>query len=239
MAWLIHKVSGLRLICTSLSIGLVGGFIFFFLKMFRVVEVRGYERWKFESKDGKGVLLLHRHSSMRETVFLPMILSREYMRHPLKSPCGTPDSKNYYDKWWFFIARPIAISVPRGNQYGQMRALREMLCALQSGRIIILAPEGGRTFKGKEFKRIDEQGRICTMPRPQDGVDLTQPIIRRFQPGVALLAHAAVVVPVWVVSGRGWSQRITIGTPFSIDSSVPREEIRDILEAAMLHTAVS
>ena len=77
MAWLIRKVSDLCLIFVSLFIGgLAGGLIFFFLKLFRIVEVRGYERWKFEPRDGKGVLLLYRHPSLREIWYVPMMLSR-------------------------------------------------------------------------------------------------------------------------------------------------------------------
>lgn len=239
MAWLIRKIPDLHLIFVSLFIGLVGGFILFFLKLFRVVEVRGYERWKFQSRGGRGVLVLHRHPSMRETVFLPMILSHEYIRHPLRSPCATPDSKNYYDRWYFSIARPIAISVSRGNQHGKMRALREILHVLRSGRIIMLAPEGGRTFKGEEFRYLDEQGCIRTIPRPQGEVDLTQPIIRRFQPGVTLLAQEATVLPIWVLPTGRWSQQITIGMPVVIDPSVSRDETLEMLETAMLRTAVS
>lgn len=234
----------MRLMAISLIIGTLGGPLLFLLKTARLVEVQGYEKWKLQSKEGRGVLVIFRHPSMLETVVIVIMLWREYRSHPLRPPLVTPDQANFFERkkhWWywaFLLLRPISIPVDRNSEKGGMRAARRILRALGQGQVVLTAPEGGRTWKGRVFKVLDGT-KIREIPRPEDGLDLSQPIIRSFQPGVGLLARGTVL-PVWVIpKKRGRRLRIMVGAPFFVDSSAPREEATAALENAMLRTAVS
>ena len=165
-------------------------------------------------------------------------------------PFSTPDKINYYDKWWFFLLRAVCIPIERGNLKGEVRALKGMKERLADGKVLILAPEGGRTFKGEEFKVI-RNGEIEVVDSLSEA-DLEDEIaIRRFKSGVGWLVFNtnAIVLPVWTEGGervipnepsfklpfpRFWRQsRIKIGEPVDLEK-LSKEEITEFLEALIL-----
>lgn len=234
------------------SIGLLGGLFFWLFRITTRVKVQGYERRKLEPRD-KGLILIHNHPSLWEPALLPFLFFPWYLFSSRFVPFSTPDKKNYYDKWWFSFFRVVCIPIERGNLKKEVKALKRMQEKLAEGKILILAPEGGRTFKGEKFKVIRE-GKIEVVEGLPE-IDLRDGrAVRRFKPGIGWLVcnTKAKVLPVWTERGervipnefsfklpfpRLWRQtRIKIGEPLDL-GRLPKEEITEFLEDAILKVA--
>jgi len=96
-----------------------------------------------------------------------------------------PDRRNYYDKWYWFFARPRLIPVERGNNRAGMKVLFRIKEVLDKKGIVIIFPEAGRTFKGDPSEIRKSRGGKK---------------IRNFRAGVGWLVTKtkATVLPVWV-----------------------------------------
>ncbi|MDP2641556.1 MAG: lysophospholipid acyltransferase family protein [Candidatus Yanofskybacteria bacterium] len=199
-----------------------------------LVRVEGQRHLRGLLSQNKGFLVMHRHPSMRETVIIPLLFFPSFLWNPWRVPLSAPDERNYYRPWWCAFLRPAAIPVPRGNRDGEIRALRKMHRALKEGRRLVLAPEGGRTFKGEEFKYLLSSGDTRVLPAPDGGVDLSLAVIRRFKGGVQILCNNGTpILPVWVDSTR-WRTRIVFGKPEVIPQG---ENTLEALEDMLLRTA--
>ena len=184
------------------TVGLAGGLLFWFLVVLGRVRIEGYTLKKFLQfiKSPGGKIVIYNHPSLTEPALLPFLFFPWYLFFPSAIPYSTPDKKNYYDKWWFFLFRPVSIPIVRKGK-GRLRSFKDFLSIVREKRkTIILAPEGGRTCRGTEFKAL-EDGKIITVERDdcqQDG-----PRIRRFQRGVLFLLRQAktTFLPVWTVGG--------------------------------------
>ena len=138
----------------------------------------------------------------------------------------------------------------RGNLKGEARALRQMRGKLVEGKTLILAPEGGRTFKGEEFKVIRE-GKIDVVKSLPEIDSRDNKALRRFKPGIGWLVfkNKVEILPVWTEAGEGvipnefsfklpfprlWRQtRIKIGEPLDL-GELPKKEIIEFLEDSIL-----
>ena len=112
--------------------------------------------------------------------------------------------------------------------------------ALNSGKIVVLFPEGGRTFKGEDFLYSQKGKKIRIL---KDGI------------GWLVLKTGALVVPVWVegtdkvlpnsldklfVFPRPWKKIIIkIGEPlrFQGSSASKREQVNQIITNKLLELA--
>ncbi len=231
------------------SIGLLGGLLFWLLRITNRVKVQGCERRKLDPKS-KGLILIHNHPSLWEPALLPFLFFPWYLFSSRFAPFSVPDKNNYYDKWWFSFLRIVCIPMERGNLKGEVRALRQMQEKLVEGKIIILAPEGGRTFKGEEFKVIRE-GKIDVVKSLPEIDSGDNKAIRRFKPGIGWLAskNNVEILPVWTEAGervipnefsfklpfpRFWRQtRIKIGEPIDL-GELSKKEIIELLEDSIL-----
>ena len=169
-------------ISVSLPIGYLLGIIFRILCLFRIIKVSHWER--FPHFKGR-LVLVSNHPSLLEPILLPALFFWEYLFHPFKlAPWSTPDKQNYYDKWYWFWLRPRAIPIERRDPGGKARALVKMIRVLKKGGIIILFPEGGRTFKGERFHFSKKENKK----------------IRDFEGGIGWIVAktGATVLPVWV-----------------------------------------
>jgi len=161
--------------------GIILGIILKVLCFFRVVRISHWER--FPHWQGK-LILVSNHPSLLEIFLLPALFFREYLFHPLKyAPWNTPDKKNYYDPWYFFWLRPVSVPIDRTDERAQLSSFFRIKELLNSGKIIILFPEGGRTFKGGAFLYSRSGKRIRIL---KDGI------------GWLILKTGAMVIPVWV-----------------------------------------
>jgi 1-acyl-sn-glycerol-3-phosphate acyltransferase len=214
-----------------------------------MVKVQRYDRRKLDPKD-KGLILIHNHPSLWEPALLPFLFFPWYLFSLRLVPFSTPDKKNYYDKWWFSPFRAVCVPIERGNLKEEVRALKRMQEKLLAGGILILAPEGGRTFKGEEFKVI-RGGKIEVAEGLSENDLRDNKAIRRFKTGISHLVFdtKTEILPVWTEGGekvipnaysfklpfpRLWQQiQIKIGEPLDL-GKLPKREIAEFLEDSIL-----
>jgi len=224
----------MKLLALAWSVGLFGRLVIFALQAAGLVHVEGMRHLQELLSQDQGFLVMHRHPSMRETVIIPLLFFPSFLWNPWRAPVVTPDERNYYKPWWCAPFRPAAIPVPRGSREGEIRALFRMRQALKEGRPLVLAPEGGRTFKGEVFKYLFPGGCTRVFSALDGGVDLSLPVIRRFKGGVQILCNNGTpILPVWVDSTR-WRTRIVFGAPAVIPQG---ENTLEALEDMLLRTA--
>lgn len=239
----------IKLLIVAWSIGLLGGLLLWLLRITARLKVQGYHVRKLDPKN-KGLILIHNHPSLWEPALLPFLFFPWYFFSSRFAPLSTPDKMNYYDKWWFSFFRAVCIPIERGNLKGEARALNEMKKKLSQGRVLILAPEGGRTFKGDEYKVIMD-GQIEVV-KDLSEIDLEDnKAVRRFKSGISWLVFntKANVLPVWTEGGervisngysfklpfpRLWRKtQIKIGEPLDLEG-LPKKEITELLEDTIL-----
>lgn len=152
--------------------------LFRLCKRIRVLHSERFPRWE------RKIILVSNHPSLLEPFLLPALFFREYLFHPLRyGPWSTPDRKNFYDRWYWFWIRARSIPVDREDEREGLRSFFQMKEIVKSGGIVILFPEGGRTFKGENFLYSQGGKRIRIF---KDGL------------GWLVLKTGALVLPVWV-----------------------------------------
>lgn len=232
--------------------GLFGAILIWLLVLTRRIKIKGYDKGKLEPGDA-GLILVHNHPSLWEPLVFPFFFFPRYMFSYRYIPYSTPDKENYYDKWWFFPIRMVCIPVKRGSPREEVVALRDMRARLAQGKILVLAPEGGRTFKGTDFKIIRD-GKI-EVPASSEDIDFSDDkYVRRFKPGIAWLItkSKARILPIWTEGGDGvlpnsysfrlffprlWRQTVVnIGEPVDV-WKMPRDELTVFLEDSILGLA--
>ncbi len=125
-----------------------------------------------------------------------------------------------------------------------MQTLEQMKAKLDNGGVLVLAPGGGREFKGTTFKKLKDgkTETVRTTPRinyndlaKEDGGK----IIREFQSGIGWILDntQATVLPVWV-DNHGIRTEITIGEPTKHPNGLCRKEIVEFLENSLLKLKV-
>lgn len=97
------------------------------------------------------------------------------------------------------------------------QTLEQMKAKLDEGGGLVLAPGGGREFKGTKFKRLkDGKVETVTLASGINYSDLAKEvsgkIVRGFQSGIGWILDntQAVVLPVWI-EADGIRTKITIG----------------------------
>ncbi|PIS40231.1 MAG: hypothetical protein COT32_00805 [Candidatus Nealsonbacteria bacterium CG08_land_8_20_14_0_20_36_22] len=229
----------------------IGVFLAVLLNLFRVlgrIRILHWERFPNYRCSPKlyknGLILVSNHPSLLEPFLLPVLFWKEYLLHPIQlSPWSTPDKVNYYDKWYWFWIRPLAIPIERGNKQEELRAFVKLRRILNSGGIVVIFPEGGRTCNGKHGEFYwSERGKK----------------IRRLKDGVGLLVQktGAAVLPTWVDGAENFlpnfpnrtklyhafprfREKITIkiGEPMKFEKVKSSGEISQKLATILLHSA--
>jgi len=164
-------------------VGILLGIGLFLLRISKRIRIMSPERFPRRKRK---IIVVSNHPSLLEPMLLPALFFREYLFSPFKyAPWSVPDRHNYYDKWYWFFARPRLLPVERGNNRAGMKVLLRIKEVLDKKGIIIIFPEAGRTFKGNPSDMLESRR----------GKKL-----RRFKPGVGWLVikTRATILPVWV-----------------------------------------
>lgn len=215
--------------------GIFIGISFWLLRLLGINKIHG---WKNFPHWEKGVLVVSNHPSLLEPIILIGLFFHQYLLRPFQfGPWNIPDRKNYFENPLFYLMRPRLIPIARGNKRDEIKGLIKAKNVLEAGGVIILFPEGGRTYKGDDFL-VSQQGNK----------------IRRFKSGFAWLAvkTGATVLPVWVEGTdkvlpnadkasysfpRFWRKTaIRLGQPLQFRGE-SLEEITQIVETAVLALA--
>ncbi len=165
----------------TVPIGVFMGLFFFLLRIIgqiKIIHPERFPHWK------RKLIVVSNHPSLLETVLVPSLFFHQYAVNPFAyAPVNTPDSYNFYKRWYWAWARPVSIPIERGNKIAEARTLYRMKEALDQKRIVVLFAEGGRTFRGERFL-YSKKGRK----------------IRELKPGIGWLVvrTGARVLPIWV-----------------------------------------
>ena len=133
------------------------------------VQFYGSERIS-ECPENKGLILISNHPSLWEPALYPSLFFPRCLFSSRRVPHSVVDKANYYDKCWFAPIRPFLIPIERGNARRELQTIQEEIRPfLEQGGVLILFPEGSRTFKAKKIrggKRSPSGGReIGEFPR--------------------------------------------------------------------------
>jgi len=165
--------------------GILLGVLFHLLRILKILRIRNLEYFPYFQKK---LVLVSNHASLWDPIILVGLFFKQYFFHPIRfCPWSTPDKGNYFDKWYWFFARPRFIPVPREEVHRVrtvMRSLVKIIRVLRNGGIVIFFPEGGRTFKGKTFLFSKKKKKVLRTLR--SGI------------GDIVCKTNATVVPVWI-----------------------------------------
>jgi len=224
------------------TIGLLLGLLLYFLRFLNWIyagwgtEVQHWER--FPKKQRK-VLIVSNHPSLLEVILIPVLFFRDYIFHPFNfTPWSVPDKKNYFDRWYWTWAKIRLVPIDRENDREAFKSLKRIKEILNLGGVVILFPEGGRTYKGKNFFH-SEKGRK----------------IRKLKAGVGwlVLKTNPLIVPIWIEGAkkvlpnktgrlyhcfpRLWRNvTVKIGKPIHIEG-MNKEEVTQEIALALLELA--
>ncbi len=177
---------------TVVVIGVPLGLLFFALIALGRVRIRGYMRALRLVARG-GVIIASNHPSMLETFFIPLSFFPFNLLWLRFFVWSVPDRRLLPPRlrWLFWLLRCITIdrSEPSKNKY----AFRRIRQVLETGGVVVIHPEAGRTGKGTTFIHKDSRR------------------LREFVSSVPTLAHRthATILPLWV---EGADKVIPIGT---------------------------
>ena len=174
------KLKQVALLAVVHAAGWVLGIFYYVLRVFRLIRVRFEER--LPRSERKMIVVLN-HPSLLEPFLAPVLFFREFAFRPSLDPWSVPDWNNFYGPWYWSWVRARAIPVPRGDEGGEIEALREMKRVLEKGGRLILFPEGGRTFKGEKFRYGASGKRIRAL---EGGI------------GVLVRRTGCSVLPIWI-----------------------------------------
>ena len=182
------------------TVGALGGVIFSLLRIFGRIKVLGFDAKKLYPNK-KGLIVIYNHPSLWEPGLIPFLFFPFFLFSLRFTPYSTPDKKNFFDKWWFYFIRCFCIPIDR--EKGRSKGLRDLIRYVNEGKIVIVAPEGGRTDKGEDFK-ILRDGKIIIRKKSELSLEENNfPKIRRFQNGFSALLKftEAPVLLVWTEGG--------------------------------------
>jgi len=229
----------IKLLVVAWTLGLWGGLVVCLLRLAGLIRISGYNKREF-ILPRVGLIVIYRHPSLREPAFLPFLFFPWFLFNSRLIPFSTPGKVGYYSKWWFWALRPVCIPVDEESYKGVRQTLEQIKARLDKGGILVLAPGGGREFKGKTFKRLSA-GKIETV-RTTSRVnysDLSKEaggkIVRGFESGIGWILDntQAVVLPVWVET-EGVRTKMIIGKPTRPPNGLFRKEIVEFLEDSLL-----
>ena len=187
-----NKISKFKILLAAWTGGLLLGIVYWILRLFRRIEVHGFDYEKLKSirrqmkEEKRGLVVVSNHPSMAETIFISGMFFPYFLFDAELIPHATPDRK-FYNAWWFAPVRAASISIPRGEEKGSATAVKKMMYLLRSGFALVLFAEGGRTYKGNNFKALMGSNRK----------------IRKIPGGIGRILEKSdpIILPIWTYGG--------------------------------------
>ncbi len=224
------------------TFGLIAGLILLIFRITGRIKIDGFVIEKFKPS-GSGTLVIANHPSLWEAALLPLLFFPWYLWNIQYIPYSTPDGNNFFKKWWFAPFRMVSIPVMRGNRRQEIEALQNIIQTLKEDKIVILFAEGGRTYRGKEFKTSRFKHKVIRRFKQGCGV-----IVARTRPKIVLIWNQGgdEILPnedinaseIHFVFPRLWKRiLIKVGEPLYISPELPSKTITEILEDKLLELA--
>lgn len=140
------------------------------LKRIEIINYKGLPKYRNNPRLFKnGLIIASNHPSLLEPILIPGLFFDQYFLHPFKlSPWNMAEEKNYDNLFWKW-AKARIIWVNRENPQKARQAFRQAKKIVNNGNILVLFPEGGRTFKRKK-KLISKKGKELGLL--QEGISL-------------------------------------------------------------------
>ena len=230
-------------VCVYIA-GLFIGSALFVLRLFRIWKVTGMENLPtLREKGNRGIVIVSNHPSLLEPIILPGIFAHWYFFDMKYGPWNMAETGNF-KRGLFRLLEERIIFVDRKSQTSKAHGFLQAKILLESGTIVLIFPEGGRTCSGKLGRFLVDSN--------SSGTEENKPKIRPFTKGAAMLAiqTQAIVVPIWVegtdkVSPNGKAARypfprfwrkvnVAIGRPIVFPADVSAETATHELEKAVL-----
>jgi len=233
----------IELLLYGWSLGLIGGFVSWMLRITGRLVVLGYQRKKLDPR-GRGLIVFTNHPSPAEPIVAASLFFPWFLFSPRYMPFGLCACE-YYRKWWFLPFRRIAISIDRDSRRGMLHSNRDVERIVGEGRIVVIHPEEERDYiGGDDGTRYSRTGKR----------------MKSFRGGtrrIFLYSHC-VVLPVWIEGGQGvipnktdlarwqffqwprvWNKiTIKIGDPLDL-SGFSKDNVLEYLENELLELADS
>ncbi len=231
------KKDKILIVLAIYTMGLLLGLFLYLLRILGWVKVEHWERFP---KRQKRILVVSNHPSLIEVVLVPVLFFRDYILHPFNfTPWNVPDKKNYFDNLYWSWAKVRLIPIDRKNDRKAFKSLMRIKEILSLDGIVVLFPEGGRTFKGEGFFTSDKKGKKLRILK--EGV------------GWLILKTNPLIVPVWIDGAekvlpnkldklyhcipRFWKgMTVKIGEPMHIEGK-KKEEITQEIALTLLKLA--
>lgn len=195
---------------TVMIIGISFGILFFLFVLLGRIKIKGYVRAIRLAAQGN-VIITANHPTMLETILIPLSFFPLFILSLRFFVWSVPDRRLLPPRlrWLFWLGR--CITIDRSDHSYTKYTLRRLTEILKHKGVVVIHPEAGRTYKGKEFIISDDRR------------------IRSFVSGVPALARStgATILPLWVsgtdivMSGNVWFPRfmrskivLSFGTPY-------------------------
>jgi len=216
------------------------GIIFTFLLLTRRVKIKNWRR--LLSQEG-GMLVVSNHPSLYEPCLIPFLFFPKFIFHPHKfAPLNTPDKYRFYNKWWYGLLGLRLVSIPiarTGKEIHQEKlVLRKMVKFLRDKKIIIIFPEGTRTYKAIRIGNFTKSNRGKLLGQIKEEI------------GALAVISGTNIVPVWIDGSEKVLPNeqfpfprilnqvvIKIGEPFSLSKDISPKEAAQTISQALLKLA--
>lgn len=128
--------------------------IFFFQRLIGRIKIVHPERfpkhWQSPELFENGLIVVCNHVSLIDPFLVTCLFGDQYLVNPFKfAPYNIAEIRNY-NKWYWKWAEQVIIWVERGNKQSMRAAFRKSVKVVNSGKILVIHVEGGRTSSASE-----------------------------------------------------------------------------------------
>lgn len=155
------------------TVGTLLGGLVLFLRIIGVIRVLNWDRFPKYHRNPElfkhGLIVVSNHPSLLEPLLVSALFSDQYITHPFKlSPWNIPEEKNY-KRWYWQWASPRMIWINRENPEKARQTFIKVKNTVNSGGIVVIFPEGGRTFKREKLYSRTGNKQVAIL---QEGIGL-------------------------------------------------------------------